>query len=236
MSKLSREQFIDKLAPYAIADMHISKVPASLTIAQGILESADGNSELSIRANNLFGIKGTGTAGTIALSTIEYYNGKRTEVIAKFRMYHNWGESVADHSKLITNGVSWNRQLYQGVIGKDGEEAAREIAKAGYATDPNYANKLIAIMHQHNLFKFDKNQEVKPMQPNIDKRITDLEETVKKIIIGLTQVSDKLAEIPAPDWFIEEFPDSLDLISNDTGTYDFWRSFAVALRLIRQTK
>lgn len=236
MSKLTRQQFIDKLAPFAIADMYESKIPASLTIAQGILESADGNSTLTVQANNLFGIKGKGTNGSISLGTIEYVNGKAISVKANFRKYHNWGESVIDHSKLITNGVSWNRQLYQGVIGKDGEEAAREIAKAGYATDPNYANKLIAIMHQHNLFKFDKNQEVKPMQPNIDKRITDLEETVKKIIIGLTQVSDKLAEIPAPDWFIEEFPDSLDLISNDTGTYDFWRSFAVALRLIRQTK
>ncbi|MDU5947650.1 MAG: glucosaminidase domain-containing protein [Paenibacillus macerans] len=65
MAKLTRAEFIRKLAPHAISDMHITKVPASLTIAQGILESADGNSSLTVQANNLFGIKGKGTAGSL---------------------------------------------------------------------------------------------------------------------------------------------------------------------------
>ncbi|WP_324616451.1 glucosaminidase domain-containing protein [Paenibacillus bouchesdurhonensis] len=70
---------------------------------------------------------------------------KPIKVNAAFRAYNNWGESIRDHSKLILNGVSWNRNLYKKVIGADGRTAAREIAAAGYATDPGYATKIICI-------------------------------------------------------------------------------------------
>lgn len=241
MSKLTRKQFIERLAPYAIADMMITEVPASLTIAQGILESADGNSGLAVKANNLFGIKGKGSAGSVAMPTTEYVNGKPVSVVAQFRKYNNWGESVADHSELFQNGVSWNRNLYREVIGKDGITAAKEVAKAGYATDPQYASKLIKIIQDNNLLQYDNQSKPKPSDSELD-RIKLLEDKVRVIIDELTRLSDRLTEVPAPEWFMEEFPNILDLInpetgkpllSRKTGTNDFWRSFAITLRIVK---
>lgn len=237
MAKLTRQQFINKIAPFAIVDMYDSDIPASLTIAQAILESADGNSSLSVQANNLFGIKGTGTAGSVAFPTTEYVNGVPKTVTAHFRKYNNWGESVLDHSQLFLNGVSWNRQLYHGVIGKDGITAAKEVAKAGYATDPNYSAKLIKLIQDYNLQQYDKKENVNTVNKDVDNlenKVAELEEIVKKIIVGLTQVADKLAETEPPEWFVEEFPDAIEMLNQKSGTNDFWRAFAITLRVLKQ--
>lgn len=225
MSKLTRQQFIDKLAPLTIEDMRKTGVPASLTIAQAILESADGNSTLAQQANNLFGMKGKGPAGSIRLATKEYRNGEWITVQADFRKYNSWAESVADHSNLFINGVSWNRNLYRGVIGVDGITAAREVAKAGYATDPDYANKLINLITDHQLIKYDFT-----VKFGVDSGIlVQLEELNNKV----TELERRLREVPAPEWFTKEFPNALELLHQKTGTYDFWRSYAVILRALR---
>lgn len=152
---MTEGEFIAKIANFAVKDMQLTKVPASLTIAQAALESGWGSSGLTVKANNLFGIKGSGPAGSITVQTTEYINGKAVKVNAPFRAYNNWGESIADHSELIVNGVSWNRNLYSKVLGASGKAAAQEIAAAGYATDPNYAAKLIQIMNTYNLYQYD---------------------------------------------------------------------------------
>lgn len=149
----SKQAFVQKIALFAIADMKNTFIPASLIIAQAALESAWGR--LTKKGNNLFGIKGKGPAGSCTMPTTEYVNGKPIKVNAAFRAYNNWGESIADHTKLILGGVSWNKNLYKKVIGVDGKTAAREIQKAGYATDPKYADKLIAIMEEYNLYQYD---------------------------------------------------------------------------------
>ncbi|MGM1047589.1 MAG: N-acetylmuramoyl-L-alanine amidase [Bacillota bacterium] len=151
----NKQAFIQKIATYAITDMKNTNIAASLTIAQAALESAWGASGLTAKANNLFGIKGKGPAGSFTTLTTEHVNGKDIKVNAEFRSYKNWGESVADHSKFILDGPNWNRNLYKKVIGVDGKTAAREIAKAGYATDPKYADKLIALMDKYNLYRYD---------------------------------------------------------------------------------
>lgn len=229
MPKLSRQQFIDTIAPLAIEDMRRTGVPASLTIAQAILESGDGNSTLTQKANNLFGMKGKGTAGSIRLPTKEYKNGEWITIHTDFRKYHNWAESVADHSNLFLNGVSWNRDLYRGVIGVDGITAAREVAKAGYATDPNYSQKLIALITEHNLVKFDfisKYGVDSGVMVQLVEMIEQLQERVKKL-------EQQVEEVPAPDWFVKEFPNALDLLHQKTGSRDFWRAFAVILRALK---
>lgn len=147
--------FVKKIAVFAIADMKNTFIPSSLIIAQAALESAWGTSGLTKKGNNLFGIKGKGPAGSCTMPTTEYVNGKAVKVNAAFRAYNNWGESIADHTKLILGGVSWDRNKYKRVIGVDGKTAAREIQKAGYATDPKYADKLIAIMDEYNLYQYD---------------------------------------------------------------------------------
>lgn len=151
----NKQAFVQKIALFAIADMKNTFIPASLIIAQAALESAWGTSGLTKKGNNLFGIKGRGPAGSCTMQTTEFVNGKLIKVDAAFRAYNNWGESIADHTKLILNGVSWDRNKYKKVIGVDGRTAAREIQEAGYATDPKYADKLIAIMDEYNLYQYD---------------------------------------------------------------------------------
>lgn len=225
MAKFTRKQFIEKLVPYAQHDMKVTNVPASLTIAQAILESADGNSTLATKGNNLFGIKGKGTAGSVRLPTKEYINGEWVTINADFRKYNDWGESVADHSLLFINGVSWNRNLYHGLIGKDGITAAHEVAKAGYATDPNYSTKLINLMNQNNLLQYDI----------LDEEISQ-EKQIEELQTKLSNLEKRLQEIPAPDWFIKEFPNGLDLLHQKTGTIDFWRAYAITLRTLKKKK
>lgn len=75
--------------------------------------------------------------------------------------------------------------------------------------------------------------EVKPVELSQDQRIEKLESIVKDILIDLTRVKDLLSEHPAPNWFVKEFPDALKLIDKHTGTDDFWRAFAVSLRILK---
>ncbi|CAM4420721.1 glycoside hydrolase family 73 protein [Paenibacillus typhae] len=192
---MTNAEFIARIVPFAVADMQRSHIPASLTIAQAALESGWGNSGLTVKANNLFGIKGSGPAGSIAVRTTEYINGKPVQVTAAFRAYNDWGESVADHSALIIGGVSWNRNLYSKVIGVDGQTAAREIAAAGYATDPNYTAKLIQIMDTFNLYQYDEIKEDDEMSAEDRQKLVNLEAELKDLrvlLAGLTVSRDTL--------------------------------------------
>lgn len=152
----TRQQFIEELAPYAVESMKKNDISAALTIAQGCLESADGNSGLAQKANNIFGIKGTGDAGSIVMSTKENRtDGSEYTTDASFAMYSTWGACIEAKANLFLKGVSWDSNKYQPVIGKRGKEAARAVQACGYATDIKYADKLIAIMDAHNLYQYD---------------------------------------------------------------------------------
>ncbi|MDF9839086.1 MULTISPECIES: glucosaminidase domain-containing protein [unclassified Paenibacillus] len=192
---MTNAEFIARIVPFAIADMQRSHIPASLIIAQAALESGWGNSGLTVKANNLFGIKGSGPAGSIAARTTEYLNGNPVQVTAAFRAYIDWGESVADHSALIVGGVSWNRNLYSKVIGVDGQTAAREIAAAGYASDPNYTAKLIQIMDTFDLYQYDEIKEDDEMSAEDRQKLANLEAELKDLrvlLAGLTASRDTL--------------------------------------------
>lgn len=250
----SRQQFIDALAPLAVADEQETGVPASLTIAQAILESNSGNSALAIQGNNLFGIKGTGPRGSVMLPTREQQpDGTVYTIMAAFRSYNSWSESVTDHSRLLMNGVSWNRNLYQGAIKTDGRSAARALQEAGYATDVQYANKLIAIMDSYQLTQYDALKGDEPMTAEEKSAFEALQQTVQQqqqLIAGLTvskntlkewltQVDGRVkqmegqAQMAAPAWFVQEFgsDDLGGIISSKSGSLDFWRSLAIVLRL-----
>lgn len=152
---MSQQEFIAKIAPAAVADMKKTRVPASLTIAQAILESNWGTSGLTINANNLFGIKGTGTAGSVNMPTTEYVGSTPIKTSAKFRKYNSWAESIADHSALILNGTRDKPTRYHGVLGADYKTACQKIKEGGYATDPAYPQKLINLIETYELYKYD---------------------------------------------------------------------------------
>lgn len=149
-----QKQFIERVGKLATADMQKSGVPASLTIAQAILESGWGKSGLTVKANALFGIKaGASWKGkAYSAKTQECYDGvSYTTITALFRAYDSWAESVADHSALLT-GLA----RYKAVIGeRDYKTACRAIKAAGYATSPDYAEKLIQLIELYGLTVYD---------------------------------------------------------------------------------
>lgn len=149
----TRKQFIEIIGPLAQSDSKSSKVLASLTIAQAILESDNGNSTLTREANALFGIKATGWKGRVWTGkTLEYYNpNKPVTINAGFRAYSSWSESIEDHSNLL------NTSRYKKLIGeKDYKRACKIIAECGYATDPLYSQKLISLIETNKLYLFDE--------------------------------------------------------------------------------
>lgn len=150
----TRAEFIAKVGPMAQKDAKTSKVLASLTIAQAILESNNGNSALTREGNALFGIKATNWRGKVWTGkTVEYYNpNKPTTITAGFRAYDSWQDSISDHSKLITGASRYHKVVDE----KDYKNACNAIAKAGYATDPQYARKLISLIEANKLYLFDK--------------------------------------------------------------------------------
>lgn len=154
---MKQTDFIAKIAPAAVEDMKRTGVPASLTIAQAALESGWGESGLTKKANNLFGIKGKGPAGSVNMPTTEYRTDRTPyQIEAAFRAYHNWAESIEDHSKLVLNGTKDKPKRYHGVLNADYKTACREIWRGGYATDPKYPQLLIGLIEQYGLMKYDE--------------------------------------------------------------------------------
>ncbi|MCM3599406.1 glycoside hydrolase family 73 protein [Robertmurraya korlensis] len=152
--------FISTIAPFAQKLSKEYGVLASLIIAQACHESRYGESGLAKKAFNLFGIKGTYNGQAVQMPTWEHYNGKDVTVLANFRKYPSFLESMEDLCKLYVKGVSWDRNKYRAVLGQeDFEKAARAVEAAGYATDPyGYANKLLGIYKQANLEQYDKEE------------------------------------------------------------------------------
>lgn len=139
--------YIAEFDEIAMRQMKEFGVPASITLAQGILESGAGRGNLVQRANNHFGIKcHKGWTGP----SVTHDDDKKGEC---FRKYRHPEESYADHSRFLTG-----RQRYAFLfdLDKDDYQAwAKGLKKAGYATDPRYPGKLISIIEKYGLYNFD---------------------------------------------------------------------------------
>lgn len=143
--------FFEKIKPYVIEDMKKTGILASLTAAQAFIESNKGNSGLTQKANNLFGIKGKYNGEFVRMLTTEYYNGTPVKVYADFRKYPSWGESIADHSGLFNRLAR-----YKNLRGEtDYVKACKNVAKDGYATSPTYASTLINTINKYKLYEWD---------------------------------------------------------------------------------
>tara|TARA_R110002073_G_scaffold89852_5_gene212457 strand:+ start:25249 stop:26094 length:846 start_codon:yes stop_codon:yes gene_type:complete len=140
--------YIRKYAPLAVLEMHEYKIPASITLAQGILESGNGRSNLATKSNNHFGIKcHTGWKG----ERVYHDDDEKGEC---FRKYKYVQTSYKDHSNFLSG-----RKRYENLFKlrkSDYKGWARGLKKAGYATDRKYPNKLIKIIQNYKLYEFDK--------------------------------------------------------------------------------
>ena len=147
-TKNTIEDYITLYAPLAVESMKNYGIPASIKLAQGILESGSGNGTLCRTANNHFGIKckeeWTG-------ESVAHTDDAPDEC---FRKYPSALDSYNDHSEFLANR-SFYRNLF--TLDKSDYKAwARGLKKAGYATDPRYAQKLISIIERYRLFDYDR--------------------------------------------------------------------------------
>ncbi len=142
-----QQQYIDKYAPVAVAEMQRSGVPASITLAQGLLESGSGRSTLATQGNNHFGIK---CHSKWTGATLHADDDRRNEC---FRSYDSAEESFRDHSDFLR--YSDRYKFLFDLDRTDYKGWAYGLKQAGYATDPTYASKLIKYVEDYNLSRFD---------------------------------------------------------------------------------
>jgi flagellar protein FlgJ len=155
----SNAAFLQQIAEPARASFREYKVPASVTMAQAILESGWGKSKLTLNDRNYFGIKCFGNPGTIAVGCHTYATtecdkaGKCYSTTAVFRVYRSATDSFRDHGRFL---VVNNRYKPAFAHSKNPNAFAAAIHKAGYATDPKYTEKLVGLMKAYNLYKYDR--------------------------------------------------------------------------------
>ena len=141
------QTYINQYRDLAIEQMLKFKIPASITLAQGLLESGAGYSELATKGNNHFGIKCHGWTGRKT-----YHDDDEAQEC--FRAYNNVYESYEDHSLLLSR-----QPRYRSLFSLDGDDYkgwAHGLKKCGYATSPTYAQKLIGIIELYKLQQYDK--------------------------------------------------------------------------------
>lgn len=149
--KTLAEAYLRKYASLAVKEMQRSGVPASITLAQGMLESSYGNSELAVKANNHFGIQ-----------CHDDWTGKSYEhmdagELRQFRQYKSVLESYADHSDFLVNKSRYSA-LFK-LDRTDYKAWANGLKQAGYAEDPDYASKLIRMIEMFRLYEYDNVKE-----------------------------------------------------------------------------
>ncbi len=141
------ERYIDIHKATAQQEMSLYGIPASITIAQGILESGSGNGRLSVEANNHFGIKCHGWTG----KKIYHDDDAKQEC---FRKYKDAKYSFRDHSLFLTERKRYSK-LFK-LKKEDYKGWAKGLKAAGYATDRKYPQKLISLIERYKLHKYDK--------------------------------------------------------------------------------
>ncbi|WP_167596152.1 glucosaminidase domain-containing protein [Leeuwenhoekiella sp. ZYFB001] len=157
------EDYIEHFAPIAKEEMRLYKIPASITMAQAVLESGAGNGNLTKKANNHFGIKCHNWTGDV----VYHDDDEKGEC---FRKYRDPKYSFRDHSLFLT-GRSRYADLFD-LEPDDYKGWARGLRKAGYATDRKYPEKLIAIIERYAMYNYDaevlgtKIKEYKPEPSN----------------------------------------------------------------------
>jgi Mannosyl-glycoprotein endo-beta-N-acetylglucosaminidase len=157
--------YLSFTAPLAQRETALYGVPTSVALAQSILESGWGTSILATQANAYFGIKCNTSAspypiGCYAKTTTEYNpDGTTYQVVANFRSYASVANSFLDHGYFLSHS---SRYAAAFAYAQNPDQFIREVAKAGYATSPTYATRVIALMVQYNLYAFDLTHDPNP--------------------------------------------------------------------------
>lgn len=144
-----QQDFVQQLTPYAVQASRETGVPVQLMLGQAALESGWGRREIRMadggNSYNLFGIKASGNwNGKVAeVMTTEYHDGVPGKQVEKFRAYDSYAEAFKDYANLLRSNPRYASVVQEG---QGSAEAAHALQRAGYATDPNYADKLVKVM------------------------------------------------------------------------------------------
>lgn len=157
-----KEAFIHTIAPIAQNLQREYGVLASISMAQAILESEYGQSELAADYYNLYGVKTDASDPEgVNFVTKEFVDDEWIEIVDRFKVYPSWAQSMRSHAELIYYGTSWNEGHYEAVLsGQTYQEQAQGLQSSGYATDPDYAAKIIEMIEVWELYQYDQ-----PIQP-----------------------------------------------------------------------
>ncbi len=174
--KSPQEKYIEKYSALAVEEMYRSGIPASITLAQGLLESGNGRSELAVKSNNHFGIK-----------CHNNWDGKKVyhdddEKGECFRKYPKPEDSYRDHSDFLRYRARY-RFLFDYPV-TDYKAWAFGLKKAGYATDPEYPTKLIRLIEEYELHQFDCRKPLAssqlPVSPTVIDQVKPLSDTQRE--------------------------------------------------------
>ncbi len=219
LNKYSAEDYIERFKAIAIKEMNSYGIPASITLAQGILESGSGNSSLARDANNHFGIKCTSEwKGKTILKDDD-------QVDDCFRVYNSPEESFRDHSEFL------KRKRYASLFELDKDDYrgwASGLKEAGYATNPRYAELLITLVERYDLSKYDRKEGYIEKIKREDKVLTEIAQNIpeeKKQETSKAPVEMKIYEVKQGDTaysIAKRFAITVDdlKILNDLGTAD----------------
>jgi len=195
VSGFSANNYINNYKDISVSEMKRTGIPASITLAQGMIESDYGRSTLAIEANNHFGIK---CHNDWTGPTIRHHDDKRNDC---FRKYRRAEDSFYDHSDFLTSGSRY-RALFD-LEPTDYKAWARGLKKAGYATNPDYANMLIRKIEENNLWTFDRGY--KPGKEIQEKTVsseepltiqdTDINRNQVNLVTGNTSVVARVSRI-----------------------------------------
>jgi len=146
--------FIELQSDMAVREMWRTGIPASITLAQAIVESSWGKGSLAVEGNNFFGIKCNSNwdGDTMYQEDDDYQEGKL--IASCFRVYESVEDSYVDHSNFLVEGARYSK-LFQ-LSSTDYKGWAKELKAAGYATDRRYAQKLIEKIETYQLYQYDR--------------------------------------------------------------------------------
>lgn len=183
----ARKAYIDEYSYIAISQMHTHKIPASITLAQGILESGAGHSFLARSSNNHFGIK----CGSQWKGKTSYHDDdKKNEC---FRSYSRVKDSYLDHSLFLTTNKRY-AFLFDLPI-EDYKAWAHGLSKAGYATHPKYAERLIQLIEDEHLYAYDREKEIPEIGFNGSHKLQTNAYSINKVNVIAAQKNDTFFKI-----------------------------------------
>ena len=158
-------QFIELIASAVVKSCNEANLLPSPSLAQAIIESNKGSSQLAVEANALFGIKADKrwSGETISVQTKEFVNGGYITVVDVFRKYPSWIESIEDHTQFLLQN-----KRYSNLVGvRDYKEYCRLIKEDGYATSPTYTKTLTDCIERYNLTQYDALEQTDPPEQEL---------------------------------------------------------------------